>query len=299
MPHPKSLLDSIRRELERDYPPSQFAYFEEQTLKEISGPRMMPDFAVRDGESQELVCLVEIGYTRPEKLQAYRRLGISDVRWYSKAGQLITDHEYTVITRQYVPPVQEKFFHFFCVERDVPYCQCRDEILPWLLEEGLSTEEAELSLYEDSDNWTVHISHAWIGHQHFVMLQYCDECGEGCGNNNSELIAGFYDLDLFLQESFDFQIEIPIDLEKLERLSVKTRRKVDPVDWAVACLDGLFLIPHQKTLFDPPEDCGWSMNVEIPPTNCTFDAIQRWVKTFRGIDRLKASPLEQQITLSR
>jgi hypothetical protein len=35
-----------------------------------------------------LVCVVEIGYTRPEKLKLYHEHEIKDVRWYDKKGRL-------------------------------------------------------------------------------------------------------------------------------------------------------------------------------------------------------------------
>jgi hypothetical protein len=47
---------------------------------------MLPDIAVLFDSKP--VCVVEIGYTRPEKLSAYRAMGIPDVRWYDKRGRL-------------------------------------------------------------------------------------------------------------------------------------------------------------------------------------------------------------------
>jgi len=44
---------------------------------------MAPDILVLDFDGR-LLCVVEIGYTRPEKLGRYQALGIPDVRWYAK-----------------------------------------------------------------------------------------------------------------------------------------------------------------------------------------------------------------------
>jgi hypothetical protein len=48
---------------------------------------MLPDIQVVD-EGGAVHCVVEVGYTRPEKLTRYRALGIPDVRWYAKDGTL-------------------------------------------------------------------------------------------------------------------------------------------------------------------------------------------------------------------
>jgi len=48
----------------------------------------LPDIMVFD-DTGLIVCCVEIGYTRRAKLKKYNELGISDVRWYSKDGDLI------------------------------------------------------------------------------------------------------------------------------------------------------------------------------------------------------------------
>lgn len=88
MSHPVELIDRIAALVQRDYPTSEYAYI---TEKAIPGTRMHPDILVQDAKGQA-VCAVEIGYTRPEKLTAYRReLKIPDVRWYDKQGNLHAD----------------------------------------------------------------------------------------------------------------------------------------------------------------------------------------------------------------
>lgn len=85
MSHPRELIERIAELLCVDYPKKDgYRYIFE---KAIPGTRMMPDIVVVFGA--EIVCAVEIGYTRPEKLTAYRtRHNIADVRWYDKSGVL-------------------------------------------------------------------------------------------------------------------------------------------------------------------------------------------------------------------
>lgn len=82
------MLDEIAAKVAADYPcEAGYRYVFE---KAIPGTRMMPDILVTRGG--RYICAVEIGYTRPEKLTAYRhRFKIADVRWYDKSGQLHAD----------------------------------------------------------------------------------------------------------------------------------------------------------------------------------------------------------------
>lgn len=94
MSHPADLIARIRLQLEQDYNPAQYRYVIEQAIPKT---RMFPDILIvrPDGGMQ---CAVEIGYTRPEKLTAYRRtLKIPDVRWYDKQGRLHGDVEERVV----------------------------------------------------------------------------------------------------------------------------------------------------------------------------------------------------------
>lgn len=85
MSHPLELIEAIRREVERDYPPERYEFRIERA---IPGTRFFPDILVTS-KSGEMVCAVEIGYTRPEKLTYYRdEVGIHDVRWYDKQRRL-------------------------------------------------------------------------------------------------------------------------------------------------------------------------------------------------------------------
>ncbi|HEY9678637.1 MAG TPA: hypothetical protein V6C76_11545 [Drouetiella sp.] len=90
MPHSKELLDLIENTLLADYPATSYRYTREKVL---AGTRMFPDIQISN-QQNHVVCAVEVGYTRPEKLSRYRQeCGIPDVRWYDKSGKLHTVHD--------------------------------------------------------------------------------------------------------------------------------------------------------------------------------------------------------------
>lgn len=103
MPHPKELLDSITEKLLPQYPRSEFTYVYEQGLN-LTDRRNQPDIQIFDA-SRALLCAIEIGYTRPEKLKLYVDQHIPDVRWYSKAGELIWTNDSARLTKE--PMVRE------------------------------------------------------------------------------------------------------------------------------------------------------------------------------------------------
>jgi hypothetical protein len=80
--HPKELIDDIVSAIKDDYPPRDYRI---TTEKALPGTRYFPDVAVFD-RADRVVAVIEIGYTRPEKLTAYREMGIADIRWYDKGG---------------------------------------------------------------------------------------------------------------------------------------------------------------------------------------------------------------------
>jgi hypothetical protein len=85
MGHPRSLLDMVAVDVRRTYPERQFRYEYDKFLR-LTDRRNQPDIQVFQGDT--LVCVVEIGYTRPEKLKLYHEQEIKDVRWYDKHGRL-------------------------------------------------------------------------------------------------------------------------------------------------------------------------------------------------------------------
>jgi hypothetical protein len=110
MSHSRELIRMIAEKIFVDYPEAEgYEYVYERS---INGTRMMPDIHVLRG--RKVVCAVEIGYTRPEKLTAYRKqLSIPDVRWYSKDGTLHGDVEERIVrvTMDVQPPGTLYFYH--------------------------------------------------------------------------------------------------------------------------------------------------------------------------------------------
>lgn len=100
MSHDSELIDGCVRQLREMYPSRITEYrrhaFEIERRLVHPGARvtLMPDVAIYANsvgtrgqitkEHLEVVCVVEIGLTRPEKLLEYTRLGIPDIRWYPK-----------------------------------------------------------------------------------------------------------------------------------------------------------------------------------------------------------------------
>jgi hypothetical protein len=88
--HSRQLLDSIAEKVLLDYPQERGFSIEFEAYLPNIAYRMEPDIWIhQDGE---VICVVEIGYTRPEKLSRYKELGIPDVRWYAKDGELHVRH---------------------------------------------------------------------------------------------------------------------------------------------------------------------------------------------------------------
>jgi hypothetical protein len=85
MGHPKALIEMVAADVRRTYPEPKFRYVYEKGLK-LTDRRNQPDIQVF--KDSTLVCVFEIGYTRPEKLKLYHEQEIKDIRWYDKKGRL-------------------------------------------------------------------------------------------------------------------------------------------------------------------------------------------------------------------
>jgi hypothetical protein len=121
MPHSPELNAKIYSLVEQDYPATQYRY---QFDKAIPGTRKRPDILVWD-QVGYLVCVVEIGYTRPEKLTAYRdELKIPDVRWYDKQGRLHTDVKQVAVVVQVEPTSS---LYIYCLEQKIQCPGCLQE----------------------------------------------------------------------------------------------------------------------------------------------------------------------------
>ncbi len=87
--HPEELLEECVMHLEETFPVDKYVYIFEQRLPNT---RFIPDILVVSLEDTKVVCIVEVGYTRPEKLAAYIERGVPDVRWYSKDMVLLSHY---------------------------------------------------------------------------------------------------------------------------------------------------------------------------------------------------------------
>lgn len=167
MSHPRTLIESILSKVQEDYPQPTHSVVVE---KSIPGTRVMPDLQIlRDGE---IVCVVEIGYTRPEKLTLYTALGIPDVRWYDKEGVLHTPLERTTRVEKVVfnPDGQLYIYELDdCIDCQSDDCNAAFD------EEGL-TEEQIFEIYDHlSDD--VHTTFVIFGDKCWLIC-FCDKCGE-------------------------------------------------------------------------------------------------------------------------
>jgi hypothetical protein len=179
--HSPELIKQIYALVERDYPSSLFKFEFERPLPKT---RMFPDIAVYDGKGRA-VCAVEIGYTRPEKLTAYRKKHrIPDVRWYDKQGDLHADVETKHITLQtsFEPA---GIFHLYSTTSAcaVVSCDsCEEEFREELKGRAPSKEEFEKFLI-DSDVLVVLIT----DYAQAIGSAFCDVCGEPWALDKVEL----------------------------------------------------------------------------------------------------------------
>ena len=132
---------------------------------------MFPDIAIANRRTRKICCVVEIGYTRPEKLAAYRlQLKIPDVRWYDKAGNLHNkeiDRETKIITKRVVFE-PDGDFSAYVIDDSVP---CFSESCE---EEAGDADDDEAWLYLQTSVMSVLITD-W----HYAWLpSFCDKCGE-------------------------------------------------------------------------------------------------------------------------
>lgn len=170
MPHSADLIQSILAEVQKDYPASQYIVAIE---KAIPGTRMHPDILVCDIKGNAM-CAVEIGYTRPEKLTAYRdELKIPDVRWYDKAGNLHADvKECVVKVSVEIQPPTGRFVVYaihemvacqsdVCLQDEPPVTDGDDAVIAF----------AE-SLAEETVVWVI------TDYNRIWFCCYCDKCGD-------------------------------------------------------------------------------------------------------------------------
>jgi hypothetical protein len=226
MGHARDLLDRIARKVVAAWPAEQ-GY---RLLFEAPCPlerRMLPDIQVL-GPDGAVCCAVEIGYTRPEKLTAYRRLGIPDVRWYDKAGRLHGDVSVTAITRwrqeDHLRPRKDVRWlqlweygarcrlcedelvaaycgaHFAGASEQQPACDCQPRV-------PLSDDDACTVLDECADMFgdrtDVYLFSNGVRVGGFVV---CDECGESYQLEDFEdVILAVAGSGLYFDNAMDFE----------------------------------------------------------------------------------------------
>lgn len=169
MGHPRDLLELVAKTVRETYPEGPFSYSFEEFIPGEDRRRFSPDIIVRD-QAGCICCLVEIGYTRPEKLTFYRqKMKIGDVRWYDKQGRLHGDvDQRTVITRHKVAYDGLESIEFMTLPlTDIACLECAassvDEETDWL------DACVENSLNVDA--------YMIFNQERFSVVYACDECG--------------------------------------------------------------------------------------------------------------------------
>ncbi len=196
MGHPTSLIEKILAQLKTDYPEDGYTF---KLEKVIPGTRMFPDIQVAD-LSGNICCAVEIGYTRPEKLTAYRNsLHIPDVRWYDKAGKLHADVKELVVKVAIESDPRTRFVCYKIHDRVECYSEdCESEVVDdWNaqvleIEETMTEEEAdelqcEMSecLAEDTNLFVI------TDYLRVWFCLFCDKCGD------VEMVSEDYSIDVW------------------------------------------------------------------------------------------------------
>jgi hypothetical protein len=202
MGHSKELLDSIAALVRESWPATAGYRLEfEQPLYAHRALRMYPDIQVI-GPGDTLRCVVEIGYTRPEKLTKYRELGIDDVRWYDKQGRLHGDIQERIEIRR-IRYEADSAVRFNCILRAFAVtcwaclygavdgiCSCNQEdcshepALP-LSEDRRDAYVAEL--FENREHRET-ISLVVSGGSRYLGVIYCDECDRAWLMNEGEVM---------------------------------------------------------------------------------------------------------------
>lgn len=176
MSHSRELIAAVLDGIVREYPPEDG--FKAVVEKRLLGQKrnVQPDIQMLDAAGK-VVCVVEIGYTRPEKISYYRDVGIRDVRWYDKSGVLhssITGHvtiEYTERRVRELPDPADKFYLLELHGADCGECMRDHHRRDDLDEEGETGEYEELAYYGVTSSIIV------ANNKRRCVIIYCDECG--------------------------------------------------------------------------------------------------------------------------
>ena len=257
MSHSPELIRAVQDLVEVDYPPAQHVFVIERA---IPGTRMFPDILVKT-PTGEMVCVVEIGYTRPEKLTRYRELGIPDVRWYDKAAQLHTDwetrHMRAVVKVAGAEPAEVAVYRL----NDVVACHCVDEeygIARLSLHPDDAAQWDELYEAQLQDVWSVIIT----DYVRYWFPAFCDKCGESWlvdGDDTFE--SGVID-ELRFSSPRDFGLQFGArELMPWHDAVVLVEREIGV---SISVLEGATLYPDEPLALQIKRSTG-AATVEISP----------------------------------
>lgn len=198
MSHSRELIDRIAEQVSESWPATEgYRLIFEKRLhnQKLS---ILPDIQVLDSKGR-IVCAVEIGYTRPEKLTKYRELGIQDVRWYDKAGNLHGNVEMKTVVRQVrvgmAPSVLFKVLYLQGIavcegcyhEQIESMCGCNSEECEHDIPQPLSDAQREKlseEIYQELQTASILIVAA--NSSRYFALIFCDECGRTTVANEFE-----------------------------------------------------------------------------------------------------------------
>jgi hypothetical protein len=257
--HASDLIEGFLTKIEKDYPMgSGYKYLIEERLmgSEID---IQPDIQVID-KAGHVICVVEIGYIRPEKIALYKEFKIPDVRWYSKDGQFVNPHEHIHMTE-----VRVKYYHEFPKEeiwREVDLDEMSNLICEICLkgryiEKYLDKyhipeeqeDEIDFGKYEDEnvfgqayEEWLEEAAifgELWCNGERWFCVWLCDECGSigfMTGDQLEHSIfwhdfvneVGIFSYDKFLEQHFkelNTRIETKDFMEKIIRSSLYSELK--------------------------------------------------------------------------
>ena len=233
MSHSIQVIESIRRELEKRYP-SQDGYeyvIEEKLLQ--SQLNYQPDIQVVD-QSGEIVCVVEIGYTRPEKLAWYREKQIPDIRWYSRDRKFVNPDEHVLLTKvRYEPPKEEIWREVDIDQYDGIFCEdCHSEYLEAMREElGNGVSESEL-MDATEDRYLAEATiygELWCNGSRWFCVWQCDECGL-CYFMTGDSLEGMLDLERFQSLAGGFSYDKFLSIHYKESDQLKDYRSEEIVE---------------------------------------------------------------------
>ncbi len=175
------LIESIVKEVRKTYPTeSGYKYVFEQKL--YGGDLdTCPDIQIVD-PAEGVVCVVEIGYTRPEKIARYRELEIPDIRCANEDGQLLSPQEREQITKvalEHGVPGEEVWREVDVGARDGIFC-------PECFYRTCKSIEKEFGHDEERSNYEVGrylftapiYGELWSNGSRWFCVWQCDDCGE-------------------------------------------------------------------------------------------------------------------------